>query len=249
MRLSAATRRVEAPLRGVDGQADRGGLERGPEAAAQAAAAIRRFAAEAASGERRAVVGVEDGPGRRGGGAWCRCVRRNASAVIGRRVVLRFAPKSIVFSSFQGVRAAEQLCDPEAQAQNPSEGSSNTYHEYTKLWYSQRSVVRQNKPARTIVGNATEAPKSGSENRRQYRHFRDARPRGYPADHSERSDLPGRPIRATRAPAIRPAPATVFFAQTASPTTNSRRRDAQRTHRDPCGRHACILRVRRLGRA
>ena len=62
----------------------------------KAAAAIRRFAAEAASGERRAVVGVEDGPGRRGGGAWCRCVRRNASAVIGRRVVLRFAPKSIV---------------------------------------------------------------------------------------------------------------------------------------------------------
>ena len=96
MRLSAATRRVEAPLREGDGQADRGGLERGPEAAAQAAAAIRRFAAEAASGERRAVVGVEDDPGRRGGGAWCRCVRRNASAVIGRRVVLRFAPKSIV---------------------------------------------------------------------------------------------------------------------------------------------------------
>ena len=100
MRLSTAIWRVEAPLRAGDGQADRGGLERGPDAAAQAAAAIRRFAAEAASGERRAVVGVEDGPGRRGGGAWCRCVRRNASAVIGRRVLLRLAPKSLVFGSF-----------------------------------------------------------------------------------------------------------------------------------------------------
>ena len=35
MRLSAATRRVEAPLRAGDGQADRGGLEQGPDAAAQ----------------------------------------------------------------------------------------------------------------------------------------------------------------------------------------------------------------------
>ena len=101
MRLSATIRRVEAPLRAGDGQADRGGLERGPDAAAQAAAAIRRFAAEAASGERRAILGVEDGPGRRGGGAWCRCVRRNASAVIGRRVVLRLAPKSIVSGHFR----------------------------------------------------------------------------------------------------------------------------------------------------
>ena len=70
MRLSTAIWRVEAPLRAGDGQADRGGLERGPEAAAQAAAAIRRFAAEAASGEHRAVVAskmaqvvVEEGHG------------------------------------------------------------------------------------------------------------------------------------------------------------------------------------------
>ena len=35
MRLSATIRRVEAPLRAGDGQADRGGLERGPDAAAQ----------------------------------------------------------------------------------------------------------------------------------------------------------------------------------------------------------------------
>ena len=43
MRLSAAIWRVEAPLRAGDGQADRGGLERGPDAAAQAAAASRPF--------------------------------------------------------------------------------------------------------------------------------------------------------------------------------------------------------------
>ena len=35
MRLSTAIWRVEAPLRAGDGQADRGGLERGPDAAAQ----------------------------------------------------------------------------------------------------------------------------------------------------------------------------------------------------------------------
>ena len=100
MRISTAIWRVEAPLRAGDGQADRGGLERGPDAAAQAAAAIRRFAAEAASGERRAVVGVEDGPGRRGGGAWCRSARRITAKAIGRRVLLRLAPKSLVFGSF-----------------------------------------------------------------------------------------------------------------------------------------------------
>ena len=66
----------------------------------KAAAAIRRFAVEVESGERRAVVGVEDGPGRRGGGAWCRSARRITAKAIGRRVLLRLAPKSLVFGSF-----------------------------------------------------------------------------------------------------------------------------------------------------
>ena len=57
MRLSAAIWRVEAPLRAGDGQADRGGLERGPDAAAQGRGDHLPLLGRDAFGECRAPCG------------------------------------------------------------------------------------------------------------------------------------------------------------------------------------------------
>ena len=66
--------------------------------------------------------------------------RRNAATVIGPHETLHVAPKTLRYRQCRDFQAAEQLQKRFAADQNPSKGSTDTFREYGKLWYGERSV-------------------------------------------------------------------------------------------------------------
>ena len=91
--------------------------------------------------------------------------RRNAATVIGPHETLHAAPKTLRYRQCRDFQAAEQPQKRFAADQNPSKGSTDTFREYGKLWYGERSVYSPNTCARALVGNAPERLKSGVRNR------------------------------------------------------------------------------------
>jgi len=85
--------------------------------------------------------------------------------VIGPHETLHAAPKTLRYRQCRDFQAAEQLQKRFAANQNPSRGSADTFREYGKLWYGERSAYSPNTCARALVGNAPERLKSGVRNR------------------------------------------------------------------------------------